>query len=152
LVLFSTGADKSRLTYRSSLRLVEGASRKMHDKVIVNIDYPFESAFPDEHGHVRTLVLPTGEYFLVPETPFAAAVPVRPVFRFTVRSGAATYIGNFSLSDNRLSWSASKFLRDRDYFIQKNAAMKEGSIEPQTAEIVSDTSTFVVRGILWGVP
>jgi hypothetical protein len=153
LVLFSTSADKTNLSFSTGLTLVEGASRKKYDKVIINLDYPFSSDFPNEHGHVRTLALPEGEYYFLPRSGNPYFVMTKaPVYKFKVTNSRITYIGNFHLSGNLLSWSGSQYRRDVDYFVQKNPAMANVSAEPQRIEVVSDVPQFEVKGIIWDVP
>lgn len=153
LVLFSTGADKTNLSFSTSLTLVEGASRKRYDKVIINIDYPFSSNFPNEHGHVRTLALPEGDYYLMPSSgnPYFV-ITKAPVYRFKIINGRITYIGNFHLSGSVLSWSESKYKRDADYFLIKNPNLSGSRIDLQRVEVASDVSQFKTRGIIWDLP
>jgi hypothetical protein len=153
LVLFSTGAAKTNLSFSTCLTLVEGTSQKKYDKVIINIDYPVSSYFPNEHGHVRTLALSEGEYYLLPRSGNPDFVMTKsPVYKFRVANNRITYIGNFQLYGNLLSWSESKYRRDVDYFVQKNPAMASIPVEPQKIEIVSDVSQFKIKGIIWDVP
>ncbi len=154
LVLFSTGADKTNLANSTTLALVQGTSRKRYDKVVINIDYPFSSNFPNEHGHVRTLALPEGEYYLMPTSANPYVVMKHaPVYRFKTTNGRITYIGNFHLSADRLLlWSDSKYKRDVDYFFQKNPNLSGSRIDLQKAEIASDVSQFGIKGIIWDLP
>jgi hypothetical protein len=149
LVLFSTSADKTNLSFSTVLTLVEGASLNKYDKVYINIDYPFSSNFPDEHAHVRTLALPQGEYFLLPSSGNPYLVMARaPVYKFKVSNDRIAYIGNFHLANNALRWEESKLKRDVDYFVRKNPGMANVPVEPQKAEIASDASRFRVNGII----
>jgi hypothetical protein len=155
LVLFSTGADKTNMSFGTSLTLVEGASLKRYDKVVINIDSPFSSSnFPNEHGHVRTLALPEGEYYLMPSAVNPYEVMTKaPVYRFKIMNGHITYIGNFHLSATRsLSWADSKYKRDVDYFLQKNPNLSGSHIDVQRVEVASDVSQFKTKGIIWGAP
>jgi hypothetical protein len=153
LALFSTGADTTNRALSTSLNLVQGSSRRKYDKVMINIDYPFASNFPTEHGHVRTLALPEGEYYLVPDVsnPFAVTTKGR-IYGFKVINGRITYIGNFHLSGNLLSWSESKYKRDVDYFLQKNPGMTNIPIERQEVKNAGDISQFRFGGIIWDLP
>ncbi len=88
---------------------VEGASRKRYDKVMINIDYPIASNFPNEHGHVRTLALPEGDYYLLPDSGNPFVVMTKgAVYKFKVVNCHITYIGNFHLTGNQLLWSMSE--------------------------------------------
>jgi hypothetical protein len=153
LALFSTGAAQTNLSFSTSLALVEGASRKKYDKVIINLDYPFSSNFPNEHGHVRILALPEGDYYLMPSSgnPYFVTTHA-PVYRFKVVTGRITYIGNFHLAGNLLSWSGSKFQRDVDYFLKKNPNLSDSRIDVQKVEVASDVSKFPTKGIIWDAP
>lgn len=153
LVLFSTGADKTNLSFSTTLILVEGTSRKKYNSVNINIDYPFSSNFHNEHGHVRTLALPEGEYFLMPNSANPYVVTTKaPVYRFKIAKSRITYIGHFHLSGNSLSWAESKYKRDVDYFLQKNPNLSGTRINPQRVEVASDVSEFKTKGIIWDLP
>ena len=160
LVLFSTGASKTSAAFSTNLLLFEGSSRKRYNKVVINIDYPFHSHFANEHGHVRTLLLPAGDYYLLPEiaNPYVWRTdpynPTRhdPVYKFTVQSNRVAYIGNFWSSGHHLSWSDLKLSRDKSYFLQKNPGMVSIPIEPQKPEVVSDVLSFGGKGIIWSLP
>ncbi len=156
LVLFSTGADKTNLSQSTTLKLVEGASRKRYDKVMINIDYPFASNFPNEHGHVRTLALPEGDYYLLTDSGNPFVVMTKgPVYKFKVINGRITYIGNFRLTGNQLLWSSSesKYKRDVDYFRQKNPNLSGIRIDTQSVEKApEDVSKFRTNGIIWDLP
>jgi hypothetical protein len=156
LVLFSTGAYQTNLSQSTTLKLVEGASRKRYDKVMINIDYPFASNFPNEHGHVRALALPAGDYYLLPDSGNPYVVMKKgAVYKFKVINGHITYIGNFYLSGNLLSWSfsESKYKRDVNYFLLKNPNLSGGRIESQRVEIApEDVSEFRTKGIIWDLP
>jgi hypothetical protein len=153
LVLFSTDADKTNVSQSTSLSLVDGGSRKKYDKVIINIDYPFSSNFKNEHGHVRTLALPEGDYYLVPSSTNPYLVMTKaPVYKFRIINGRITYIGNFHLSGNMLSWAESKYKRDVDYFLQKNPSLSGSRIDLQKIEVASDVSHFKTKGIILGLP
>jgi hypothetical protein len=158
IVLFSTGADKTNLAFSTGLRLVQAESRKVYDKVIVNIDYPFTSDFPDRHGHVRSLTLPAGRYFLIPKSGNPAfCLTSYPTYEFSVEPGGITYIGSFQISANRLKWDATSQNRDIDYFLRKNPALVTHTIEKQSVNIGTvqidncDSNTFM-RGIIWDSP
>jgi len=153
LVLFSTGAATTNLSSSTGLTLVEGVSLKKYDKVAISIDYPFSSHLPNEHGHVRTLALTGGDYFLLPRSgnPYFVLTKA-PVYKFRVTNGQITHIGNFYLSGNSLSWSGSTYNRDVDYFLQRNPKLSGNRIDSQRAEVVSDVSQFKIQGIIWDVP
>lgn len=154
LVMFSTGSNKTHLSTSSSLRLVEGSSRKVYDKVVIQIDYPlFKSHFPDEFGHVHTLQLPPGEYFLVPQitNPFIVTTAA-PVFRFKVDAGEAAYIGNFWLQDGAIEVSDKKRQRDIDFFRAKNPGMGGVDVNPRPAEFAMTLDKFSTNGTIWGLP
>ncbi len=154
LVLFSTGADTTNFAKSTSLALVQGTSLKKYDKVIINIDYPFSSNFPNEHGHVRTLSLPEGDYYLMPSSVNPYFVTTRaPVFKFRATKDHITYIGNFHLSATpSLSWSDSKYKRDVDYFLQKNPNLTSIRIDIKNPEPASNVSQFKTKGIIWDLP
>ena len=153
LVVFSTGASATNLVTSTSLRLVQGSSRKMYDKVVVNVDYPFKSHFPGEHGRVHTLQLPPGEYLFVPQVSNVYLVTTAaPIYRFTVGAGEATYIGNFWIADNQLTWSDAKSARDIDYFRSRNPALVSLPIVSQRAEFAMTLDRFESQGTIWGLP
>ncbi|HET9863442.1 MAG TPA: hypothetical protein VFP37_08365 [Steroidobacteraceae bacterium] len=153
LVIFSTGASRTNIGASTSLRLVDGSSRKWYDKVVMNIDYPFESHFAGEHGHVRTLQLPPGEYFLMPQTanPFFVTTAA-PVYRFSVEAGRATYIGNFRLHEDRLTCTDDKAARDLEFFRAKNPAMSSVAVTPSIAQLAMTLDKFQTNGTIWGLP
>ena len=104
VLLFSTGASKTNLSFSTGLSLVNGKTHKKYDGVVINIDYPFPSNFKTEHGHVVTLVLPAGEYYLIPRSGNPAFVMKNaPVYGFNVINGKVCYIGNFFLNGNALT-------------------------------------------------
>jgi len=154
MVLFSTSAETTNLSFSTSLILAEGVSQKVYDKLSFNIDYPFPSNFTNEHAHVTTIVLPEGEYYLLPRSgnPFFV-VTAAPVYKFRVVNARITYIGNFHLSGgNLLAWSEMKYQRDVDYFVQKNPAMANTRIDRQEVELTSNIGQFEGKGIIFGTP
>lgn len=162
LVLFSTSADKTNLASTTCLRLVEGSTLRSYDKVIINLDYPFFGA----PFHVRSLVLPEGWYYLQPTSVNPhLAVTETPIYRFRVRAGSATHIGNFHLSLSQVSrpirsrkihgslvWSSETYARDVEYFRSKNPESNDISFQRQTIEFGPSCSTFRTQGTIEELP
>lgn len=158
LVLFSTGASDTSVAEATSLRLVEGVSLRQYDRVAIIIDAPYTSDFADEHGHVRTLSLPAGKYYLVPHAvnPFSA-ITRAPVFVFEARSGEIAYLGNVFLDGNRFIVSGRYQQRDIDFFLTKNPLLKSTDLVIQplrfaTRDDMPTSDDFVIKGTIWGVP
>lgn len=158
IVLFSTGADKTNRSFSTGLNLVQAETRKRYDRVIINIDYPFTSNFASEHGHVRTLTLPEGDYFLVPNSGNPAFCLTKyPTFRFTVKRGVITYIGSFQLSSNHLVQSNLNQQRDVQYFRKKNPGLASQDIFFQNLIVSAEkfdicAGSSFVKGIIWELP
>ena len=159
LVLFSTGADRTTMWLDTGLMLVEGSTRRKYERALISVNYPISSDFPHEHGHVRTLALPEGDYYLLPESggescflPNVYVENKAPVYKFKSSSGRISYIGNFYLSeDNVLTWSESKYKRDADYFLQRNPSLSGIPIDIQKVEVASEVSQFRVKSCIWGI-
>src|SRR5512138_1618008 len=143
VALFSTGAAKTKLSFSTRLALIQGSSRKQYSQVNINLDYPAASDFSGEHGHVRNLVLPAGEYYLMPVAvnPFSE-ITKGSVYRFQVAEGRTTYLGNFFLANDVISWSDQMAQRDSDLFRRKNPAFAATKIEPQKVELAGDLADF----------
>lgn len=160
IVLFSTGADKTNGTQSTGLSLVQAQTRKMYDKIVINIDSPFfTSNFPNEHAHVRSLILPEGDYFLILKSGNPAfCLIIYPTYFFSVKEGNITYIGSFQLSSNQLTLTQSNRARDIEYFQQKNQKLMTKDIASQIPIVSSEKYDYCspghsfVKGIIWDLP
>jgi hypothetical protein len=158
VVLFSTGADATNLSFSTGLRLVQAETMKRYDKVAITIDYPFASDFPDSHGHVRSLTLPQGNYFLVPRSGNGFFCLVKyPMYRFTVRAGAISYIGSFQLSSRKLSIIRTYQQRDIQVFYRRNPALKSQAVVFQQVVIGRESFNSCeennsIKGVIWEAP
>lgn len=153
LVLFSTGSSKTSIANSTNFFLVDGSSKKWYTKAEIRIDYPNASDIPNEHTNIRTLLLPEGDYFLVPK----ALNPTyyykdAPVYKFTVKKNQATYIGNFWLYDSGLKWTVKNFDRDKEFFLKNNPGMINCTIEPQVIEVASNVAMFEIKGQITTLP
>jgi hypothetical protein len=158
VVIFSTGANRTNLSFSTGLSLVQAETRKKYDKVVINIDYPFASHFPTQHGHVRSLTLPEGDYFLIARSgnPYFCLTKY-PTYQFTVKKGTISYLGSFQLSSDQIRLTTSNQQRDLQYFLQRNPAIQRNDISDQS--VILDAKAFkscsensFVRGTLGEVP
>ncbi|MES2947632.1 MAG: hypothetical protein V4858_03730 [Pseudomonadota bacterium] len=158
VVLFSTGADKTRRAYYTGLTLLKAGSQKMYDKAFITIDYPLPSHFPTEHAHVRTLRLPAGDYYLVPNggNPHECLGSKQfPTYRFTVTNGSVSYIGSFQIAANQLKPTGSNMRRDVQYFKDKNPKLSTQKIDQQNVIVGSSRTSSCeesfpfAMGITW---
>jgi len=158
LALFSTGAKETNLAFSTGLTLIEGVSLKKYDKVIMNFDYPFASHFPNEHGHLRSLILPEGDYYLAPTPGNPAFVMVEfPVFKFHVKKGEISYLGDLFLSGSRIQLTNDFENRDLNLFLSKNPSLQRGDIasgkmEIHTQFVSNKPNSFYIKGIIWDLP
>jgi hypothetical protein len=162
LVLFSTSADETNLSLNTSLRLVQGSTLRKYDKVVINLNYPFSGS----QFHVRSLLLPEGYYYLQPLSLNPQFVVTNaPIYRFTVRAGRATHIGNFHLSlphvsrvresrktQGRLSWSGETYARDVEYFKARNPEFRNRGFDRQAVSIGPPYSSFKTQGAIEEIP
>lgn len=158
LVIFSTGAAQTSIPFSTRLMLVEGASMKRYDKVAISIDYPFASNFPDMHGHVRTLTLGPGKYYLLPVAGNPAMRTLKtPIYSFEVKPDTIEYIGDIYLDGNTLSLRPDFRERDISYFLDRNPALKSHVIETDPIRLDrylegGDANPFKVEGVIWEAP
>ena len=158
IVVFSTGADQTNVSFSTNLMLVDGASYKRYEKVLVNIDYPFPSQFPGEHGHVRSLSLKPGSYYLVPApgNPFFVSTKA-PIYTFSVTSGVVTYVGSLSLKSHVLTIDQSHQERDIRYFLDRNPKIRPDQVTTAVMRIYGYVSPgspppFEIKGTIWDAP
>jgi hypothetical protein len=108
LVVFSTGAEKTSIVWGTNLDLRAAGSRSRYEGgVVVPFDFWRESSdFQDEHGNVRMLALPPGDYCLYPfvrTKMFGNYESLPPEFAFRVRAGVVSYLGSIFLANGSLS-------------------------------------------------
>jgi hypothetical protein len=158
VVVFSTGADQTNLSFSTALMLVDGESYKRYDKVIVNTDYPFSSHFAGEHGHVRSLSLKPGSYYLIPVSvnPFFVTTKA-PIYKFAVAGGAVTYVGNVSLKNRVLTISESYQERDVKYFLDRNPKIGPEQVKKMMMKVdgyltPGSPPPFTIKGVIWEAP
>jgi hypothetical protein len=158
VVVFSTSADSTSSVASIGLYLVQAATRKRYDRVVINIDYPFKSHFPSEHAHVRSLTLPAGDYYFIPYGDNAIFCLVKyPTYGFSVEAGSIAYLGAFRLSSNALTVSSYRRERDVAYFVDRNPSLRSEEIKPE-ALVIGDRSVDScdadesVDGIIWNLP
>jgi hypothetical protein len=142
LVFFSTEAAQRNAIFHTALSVIEAETRRERGLGYF-IDAPQQrSNFTTHHGHVRTLMLDAGTYFLAPRAGnnLYECLRERVQYRFTVRPGEVTYLGTFRLESGALFHSASAN-RDRDmaYFLERNPAFSADSVTFQTVESSRDT-------------
>lgn len=154
LVVFSTSAAKTNLSLSTSLTLVEGRTFKQYDKVLINMDYPlFGSNFEDRHGHVRSLILPEGDYYLLPTPGNPAFFTTKaPIYKFTVARNEAAYLGNIDLAASHLTYSTDFQSRDVAFFKEKNPAFATTTFRLTPLEKGPALSDFKIQGTIWEAP
>lgn len=158
VVLFSTGADATNLSFSTGLTLVQAETMKRYDKVAISLDYPFASDFPDSHGHVRSLTLPQGDYFLMPRSGNGRFCLVKyPMYRFAVPAGAISYIGSFQLAAGKLSIIRTNQQRDIQTFHRKNPALKSQGVTFQQVVVGRESfnsceENHSIKGVIWEAP
>ncbi len=151
LVVFSTSASQTSVATSVGLILVQGSSMKAYDKVAININSPvLGSDFKDLHGKVRSLLLPSGDYYLVPKVanPFFLTKQA-PVFKFSVTAGQASYIGNIHFSNGELHASNAFQARDIGHFRMHNPAFHKMSFVDAPLAQSGLFSEFKVQGTIW---
>ncbi len=154
LVVFSTGADQKTAFHPLSLRLVDGSTLTIYDRFNLSLDTAYQSStFAEDNARVRLLNLPEGTYYFLPHIASAFVIVTEgPVYRFTVRKNAVTYIGSFIRSGATLTWTGEHFDRDVGYFRGKNPRLASTRIELQKVEVAGDAGTFKPRSITLSMP
>lgn len=149
VVIFTTSSNDLSPDWRShtDLRLANGVSRKVYDKVVVQINSNFvDYDFPSSREKVRSLSLPEGSYYFIPTaiSTYVCTIDV-PIFRFSVKADTVSYLGNFFLNVGNAVRSAeppprtfdrainmlvlgTTMHRDVDFFLKNNPGMSQYSI------------------------
>jgi hypothetical protein len=157
IAILSTGATSTNRIASTQLFLVNGQSHKKYDSVIMNFDYPFPSDFSGEHGNLRSLILPEGWYYLFPEV-VGTYTKSAPIYKFYVKSGEITYIGNLTITPERkIIFSSIDRYRDINLFVSGNSKFPVEKIKTRYMEFDSQYSThdpdrFKIKGVIWGAP
>ena len=159
IAVFSTSADELSLSFSTRLMLVEAASQKKYDKVVIFMDAKLGVTynFPETNTAVRSLTLPAGDYYLVPVSgnPMMRTIKT-PVFRFTVAPGSVQYLGTVRIAQARLTLESDHRARDLDFFLGKNPALRSAPVE--TSPLAFDRylapggDQFEIKGTIWDVP
>ncbi|WP_431206920.1 hypothetical protein [Burkholderia cepacia] len=138
--------------------LVNGASHKKYDSILINVDYPFPSDFPGGHANLRSFNLPEGDYYLVPK-PVNWILRTRraPIYRFRVIGGAVSYVGSLYFSGASINLVDGNSSRDIDLFLRRNPELKRSSVGEDLMRFdseysIDDPNRFEVKGVIFGSP
>ncbi len=160
IAVFSTSADELSLSFSTRLMLVEGASQKKYDKVVIFMDAKLglTYTYPETNTTVRSLTLPAGDYYLVavPGNPMMRTVKT-PVFKFSVAPGSVQYLGTVHLGQSRLTLQADHRDRDMAYFLDKNPALRGVPVAASPFSVdrylaPESGDTFEIKGTIWDAP
>lgn len=159
IVIFSTSSAETSLSFPWKMTLVDGASRKRFDKVIIFIDAKTAApTFSARNTIVRSLTLNAGTYYLVP-LPGNPAMRVvnTPIYTFSVEGGQIQYIGNVMLGNHGLSVATDGRDRDIDFFMAKNPSLKATSVVTRSMTVDSyiapgSRNPFAIDGVIWEAP
>lgn len=159
IVIFSTSSAETSLSFPWKMTLVDGASKKRFDKVIIFIDAKTAApTFSARNTIVRSLTLNAGTYYLVP-LPGNPAMRVvnTPIYTFSVEEGRIQYAGNVMLGNQGLSIATDGRERDVNFFMVKNPSLKSMPVVTRSMTVDSyiapgNRNQFAIEGVIWEAP
>jgi hypothetical protein len=141
LVFFSTGTEYKSLSFHTALSLIEAETREERQLGHFINAPQLRSHFQDEYGHVQSLFLEEGTYYLAPRAGnLYRCLSSRPLYKFSVKRGEFVYLGSFLLTfDDRLLHSPTvNRQRDSEYLLQRNPALSDFPISVPPVEVSYD--------------